>query len=286
MHTLTHIQHPQHPNHCQIKFLKLLQLYPPPADANQADRLTESLRKILTHTAVSETVNKSNADHAILFEAVNLVLSHGRQAQPALRNQALTLLGRFISVKEPNIRYLGLEALGRFAQLEQLGEGGLEGIKKHQATVFVSLKVRGWFSLVGLVGRLVVFVFPAGKQTPPPSRRQTPKHAPTFHSSSNHTNTPPHPKTTPTQDADVSVRRQALDLVFAMCDSSNAQDIVGELTTNLATADAAIREEMVGRLCMWMCGCGCVCGCVCVCLWVGGGGVGRACVYKGVGWDG
>lgn len=56
--------------------------------------------------------------------------------------QALTLLGRFISVKEPNIRYLGLEALGRFAQLEQLGEGGLEGIKKHQATVFVSLKVR------------------------------------------------------------------------------------------------------------------------------------------------
>lgn len=35
-----------------MKFLKLLQLYPPPADANQADRLTESLRKILTHTAV------------------------------------------------------------------------------------------------------------------------------------------------------------------------------------------------------------------------------------------
>lgn len=54
--------------------------------------------------------------------------------------QALTLLGRFISVKEPNIRYLGLEALGRFAQLEQLGDGGLESIKKHQATVFVSLK--------------------------------------------------------------------------------------------------------------------------------------------------
>ena len=136
-HTTQTTQH----NNPQVKFLKFLQLYPPPADANQADRLTESLRKILTHTAVSETVNKSNADHAVLFEAVNLVLSHGAAAQPALRNQALTLLGRFIAVKEPNIRYLGLEALGRFAQLEQLGEGGLEGIKKHQATVFVSLKV-------------------------------------------------------------------------------------------------------------------------------------------------
>jgi len=50
------------------------------------------------------------------------------------------------------------------------------------------------------------------------------------------------------QDADVSVRRQALDLVFAMCDASNAHDIVGELTTNLATADAAIREEMVLKI--------------------------------------
>ncbi len=50
------------------------------------------------------------------------------------------------------------------------------------------------------------------------------------------------------KDADVSVRRQALDLVFAMCDASNAHDIVGELTTNLATADAAIREEMVLKI--------------------------------------
>lgn len=43
----------------------------------------------------------------------------------------------------------------------------------------------------------------------------------------------------------MSVRRQALDLVFAMCDGDNAREVVGELTTNLATAEAAIREEMV-----------------------------------------
>lgn len=172
----------------QVKFLKYLQLYPPPEDSVQAERLTDSLRKILTHTAVSDTVNKSNADHAILFEAVNVVLSQGQAAHAGLKAQALTLLGRFISVKEPNIRYLGLEALGRFAQLAE-GRGGEEGVKKHMSTVFVSLK-----------------------------------------------------------DADISVRRQALDLVFAMCDASNARDIVGELTTNLATADAGIREEMVLKI--------------------------------------
>lgn len=38
-------------------------------------------------TQVSETVNKSNADHAVLFEAVNLVLSHGSTANPGLRTQ-------------------------------------------------------------------------------------------------------------------------------------------------------------------------------------------------------
>lgn len=169
----------------QVKFLKFLQLYPPPADGNQAERLVESLKKILNHTAVSDTVNKSNADHAVLFEAVNVILSHGANTHPALKSQALNLLGRFISVKEPNIRYLGLEALGRFAQTEMADDS----IKKHQSTVFVSLK-----------------------------------------------------------DADISVRRQALDLVFAICDHSNAKDIVGELTMNLATADVVLREEMVLKI--------------------------------------
>jgi len=49
----------------------------------------------------------------------------------------LNLLGRFISVKEPNIRYLGLEAMSRFAQTEMVDS---EIIKKHQTTVLISLK--------------------------------------------------------------------------------------------------------------------------------------------------
>jgi AP-2 complex subunit alpha len=45
-------------------------------------------------------------------------------------------LGKFISVKEPNIRYLGLEALGRFAQTDISDDS----IKKHMGTVMISLR--------------------------------------------------------------------------------------------------------------------------------------------------
>ncbi|KAF2457769.1 adaptin N terminal region-domain-containing protein [Lineolata rhizophorae] len=47
------------------------------------------------------------------------------------------------------------------------------------------------------------------------------------------------------RDRDISVRRQGLDLLYSMCDSTNAQPIVHELLKYLQTADYAIREEMV-----------------------------------------
>ena len=45
-------------------------------------------------------------------------------------------------------------------------------------------------------------------------------------------------------DADISIRKRALDLLYAMCDASNAQDIVSSLLTYLVTADFNIREEL------------------------------------------
>lgn len=35
------------------------------------------------------------------------------------------------------------------------------------------------------------------------------------------------------QDADISIRRRALDLLFAMCNPNNVREIVGELLTYL-----------------------------------------------------
>jgi AP-2 complex subunit alpha len=180
----------------QIKILKFLQLYPSPlnygndtgsgkeADAHIA-QLFSVVSKILTETDVSDSINKSNADHAILFESVSLIVTWGTQGPAQLRDGAMKLLGKFISVREPNIRYLGLLTMAKLAQLE----GGADSIKKHQATVLVSLK-----------------------------------------------------------DADISVRRRALDLLFVMCDTDNAERIVDELVAHLVLADAAIREEMVLKI--------------------------------------
>ena len=184
----------------QIKLLKFLQLYPhaisPATDNGHGSNATASLKayvsqltsvvsKILTETDVSDSINKSNADHAVLFESVNLIVVWGSAGPAQLRDGAMKLLGKFISVREPNIRYLGLMTMAKLAQLD----GSAESIKKHQATVLVSLK-----------------------------------------------------------DADISVRRRALDLLFVMCDTDNAERIVDELVAHLVLADAAIREEMVLKI--------------------------------------
>ncbi|KAK5169539.1 uncharacterized protein LTR77_005515 [Saxophila tyrrhenica] len=50
------------------------------------------------------------------------------------------------------------------------------------------------------------------------------------------------------KDRDITVRRQGLDLLYSMCDSTNSQKIVQELLKYLQTADYAIREEMVLKI--------------------------------------
>jgi hypothetical protein len=46
------------------------------------------------------------------------------------------------------------------------------------------------------------------------------------------------------KDPDISIRRRSLDLLYGMCDISNAKDIVEELLQYLTTADFGIREEL------------------------------------------
>lgn len=50
------------------------------------------------------------------------------------------------------------------------------------------------------------------------------------------------------KDRDISVRRRALDLLYSMCDQTNARGIVAELIKYLAIAEYGIREEMVLKL--------------------------------------
>lgn len=119
----------------QVKCLRFLQYYKIPSDKTQLDLLCDILSTILVKTEVSDSNNKSNADHSILFEAINLVISFGVDCPSFLREHAAGLLGRFIAVTDANIRYLGLDAMTRLAKVD-----GPEAVRSHQSTVLESLK--------------------------------------------------------------------------------------------------------------------------------------------------
>ena len=60
-----------------------------------------------------------------------------------------------------------------------------------------------------------------------------------------HTRTHTHTHTPFQTERDVSVRLRAIDLLYAMCDHTNAQAIVEELLHYLEKADYSIRETLV-----------------------------------------
>jgi AP-2 complex subunit alpha len=167
----------------QVKCLRFLRYYECPA-GHQRVLLGEVLQHVLTMTENSDSVNKNNIDHAILVEAVSLVASYGTDCDSHLRLSALTLLGRFISQREANIRYLGLDIMNALVKRE-----GPDAVKSHKTTIVEALR-----------------------------------------------------------EADVSVRKRALELLFSLSDAENAHEIVSELVTNLATADSIMKEDMVVKI--------------------------------------
>ena len=119
----------------QIKLLRMLQFFPPPEEHALKMRVTEVLQRIVAGTDVTKNVNKNNSTHAVLFEAIQLVIHMGPTSEQL--PQACNLLGRFISIREANIRYLGLETMARLSQQQP---ETMEQLKKHQSTILFSLK--------------------------------------------------------------------------------------------------------------------------------------------------
>ncbi|KAF2191144.1 Adaptor protein complex AP-2 alpha subunit [Zopfia rhizophila CBS 207.26] len=170
----------------QVKLLRLLQYYPPPGPSVLLILLLirQALQKIMDSALeMPKNVQQNNAQNAVLFEAINLVIH--LDTEQDLMVQISTRLGKFIASRETNVRYLGLEAMTHLAARSET----LDPIKKHQSIIIGSLR-----------------------------------------------------------DRDISVRRQGLDLLYSMCDPTNAQAIVNELLRYLQSADYAIREEMVLKI--------------------------------------
>lgn len=126
----------------QVKLLRFLRYFPATLKRDLGRKLHDvlnnimlSAEKVVAKSSLSN--NHKNALNAVLFEAIDLILHYHTDSE--LVKQAAQLLGRFISPKESaNIRYLGLEAMGKLALSMSEETGGI--IKRHLETVLSSLK--------------------------------------------------------------------------------------------------------------------------------------------------
>lgn len=144
-------------------------------------------------------------------------------SEPTLLVRACNQLGQFLQHRETNLRYLALESMCTLAS----SEFSHEAVKTHMETVINALKV----SLPQL-----------DAVRPDKTQRFGSNKSDLYFEI--HTCFLVYPVQT---ERDVSVRQRAVDLLYAMCDRSNAKQIVAEMLSYLETANYSIREEIVGR---------------------------------------
>lgn len=140
------------------------------------------------------------------------LLSFFFYSEPNLLVRACNQLGQFLQHRETNLRYLALESMCTLAS----SEFSHEAVKTHIETVINALKVFRHSLLKGQYIIVLLLLIYLSSLSPSQTER------------------------------DVSVRQRAADLLYAMCDRSNAKQIVAEMLSYLETADYSIREEMVG----------------------------------------
>ena len=93
------------------------------------------IQTVINNSAeASRNVQHNNAQNAVLFEAIALAIHLDTNSN--LVANATVLLARFISSKETNVRYLGLDTMAHLAGRTD----SLEPIKKHQGTIILSLR--------------------------------------------------------------------------------------------------------------------------------------------------
>ncbi|EJD47783.1 Adaptor protein complex AP-2 alpha subunit [Auricularia subglabra TFB-10046 SS5] len=119
----------------QVKLLRLLQYYPPTEDQSILSVLQKVLETIMQMASTTpRNVQHNNAQNAVLFEAIGLAI-HLDTNSP-LVSVAAQQLAVFISSKETNVRYLGLDTMAHLAARAD----SLEPIKQHQDTIINSLR--------------------------------------------------------------------------------------------------------------------------------------------------
>ncbi|RKP25414.1 AP-1 complex subunit gamma-1 [Syncephalis pseudoplumigaleata] len=160
----------------QIKLLRLLRILGH-GDVEASELMNDVLTQVATNTDGAK-----NVGNAILYETVLTIMAI--ESDQALRVLAVNILGRFLSNKDNNIRYVALNTLLKTMAIDHTA------VQRHRNTVLECL-----------------------------------------------------------HDADISIRRRALELSFALVNEQNVRVMTRELLAFLETADEEFKPNMTTRIC-------------------------------------
>ncbi|KQK01235.1 AP-1 complex subunit gamma-2 isoform X3 [Brachypodium distachyon] len=159
-----------------IRVLKLMRMLGQ-GDADCSEYMNDILAQVAT-----KTESNKNAGNAILYECVETIM--GIEATSGLRVLAINILGRFLSNRDNNIRYVALNILMRAIAVDT------QAVQRHRVTILECVK-----------------------------------------------------------DADASIRKRALELVFLLVNDTNVKPLTKELVDYLDVADPDFKEDLTAKIC-------------------------------------
>jgi AP-1 complex subunit gamma-1 len=143
---------------------------------------SETMNDILAQVATN-TDSTKNVGNSILYETVLTILDI--EADTGLRVMAINILGKFLTNRDNNIRYVALNTLNKVVSMDT------PAVQRHRNTILDCLR-----------------------------------------------------------DGDISIRRRALELSYALIDSQNVRLLVRELLAFLEVADDEFKLGMTTQICL------------------------------------
>lgn len=160
----------------QIRVLRLLRIIGK-GDPDASDLMSDVLAQVATNTEANK-----NAGNAILYECVATIF--GIEPIGGLRVLAINILGRFLSNRDNNIRYVALNTLIKVVAIDT------QAVQRHRNTIVECVK-----------------------------------------------------------DSDISIRKRALDLVYALVNESNIKALTKELLDYLRSTDSEFKADLTSKIC-------------------------------------
>ncbi|CAG8554471.1 10937_t:CDS:10, partial [Paraglomus brasilianum] len=161
----------------QVKILRLLRILGK-GDVEASETMNDILAQVATSTESSK-----NVGNAILYETVLTIMEI--QSESGLRVLAINILGKFLTNRDNNIRYVALTTLNKTVTIN------MNAVQRHRNIILDCLR-----------------------------------------------------------DGDISIRRRALELSFALINESNVRVLTRELLAFLEIADNEFKQGMTTKICI------------------------------------